>query len=292
MPTVDDLAGVYVPTWIAPDGTEYDLNPAGTRLFSLNAVAGLGIAPVNLSTTADPLGGVIVDDVVSLPRTVVWPLRVRGTTHLEYLALWRDYARAFALTRRLGPGRLRIARPDGTAREIEAYYQAGFEQEPGEGWVHDTPKISLLCPDGFFRGVDQEEVGGQYETPVDYLSPYPSVSGGAVLGSTTVINTGDVEAWPTWTITGPASAITATNLTLDQGFTLTYALPADQTITITTRPSRILGPGGINITNALTWPGSRLWRLVPGENAVNFDVAGAGPGSSVLLSYYPRYDTP
>lgn len=291
MPTIDDLAGVYTPTWISPDGTELDLNPAGTELFTMNAVTGLGITPVTLATTPDPLGGVSVDDVVPQPRNITWPIRLRGATHLDFLDLWRTYSRAFALTRRMGPGRLRLARPDGSSREIEAYYQSGWDQEPGQGWTHDTPVIALFCPDGFWRDTEPEEILGEYATPVDYLSPYPSVSGGSVLGATTVTNGGDVEAWPTWTITGPATSITATNVTLGQSFTLTYSLAVDQVITITTRPGTIVGPGGVNLTSSLTWPGSRLWRLLPGANDVNFDVGGAGTGSSVQLTYYPRYET-
>lgn len=195
-------------------------------------------------------------------------------------------------TRRRGPGRLRALRPDGSAREIECYYQAGFDGEPGQGWLWDTAVLSLYCPDPFWRDVKAESIPYSYAgAPVSYLSPYLTVSPSSVLGVTTAHNAGDVEAWPTWTIIGPATAVVATNHSTGESFTLTGTLTAGQVATITTDPPAVRGPGGANWSNKLSWPGAVLWGLQPGVNDVEFAVAGAAAGTKITLSYVPRYET-
>lgn len=282
-----------MPTWIAPDGTTRDLNPPGSEMLTLDAVSGLGIAPVDIVTDPDPKGGSQPRFIQARSRNITWPIRLRGMTHMEFLTLWRFYAYGFAQTRRLGVGILRITRPDGSAREIEALYAAGMDGEPGQGWLEDTAVLSLFCPDPFFRDVvpiiiTREDEGG---AAADFLDPYPSLAGGSTLEASTVFNPGNVEAWPVWTLTGPADELIATNVTTGKTFELVYELLAGETITIVTRPDVITGPGGINLINALEWPDSDLWRLEPGTNEVEFQVLGSAAGTRIDIEFYPRYET-
>jgi hypothetical protein len=284
--------GEYAPTWIDPLGGVWDLNPPGTDLFSVNAVSGYGITPVNLITKPDPRGGVTVLGVRAQQRMLTWPVRIRGRTHMEFLARWRAVGAAFALTRTQGPGLFRLTRPDGSAREVLAYYQAGWDGEPGQGWLEDTPVLSLLCPDPFWRDATPTTLAFEYGESVDYLDPFPNISSGTVLGDDLqVTNPGRVEAWPEWKITGPADSLVATNSTLGKQFELVYGLEAGETITITTRPGAVIGPAGQMLGGALTRPGSTLWRLAPGVNNVTFTLSGSGPGTAITLTFYPRYET-
>jgi hypothetical protein len=45
------------------------------------------------------------------------------------------------------------------------------------------------------------------------------------------------------------------------------------------------GIGGLN------WPEAQLWSLPPGTTPVTFQLAGAGAGSAVDMSFNPRYET-
>ncbi|SBT64214.1 Phage tail protein [Micromonospora sediminicola] len=288
-PPVDP--GRPVAVWIAPDGTEWPLTNDSTLFFTLNAVTGWGAAPINIVADDHPRGGTRVRHIQPQPRTITWPLRVRADTHLELVAGWRALSNAFTQTRRLGPGRLRIMRPNGDAREILAYYQQGFDGEPGQGHTYDTAVLSLYCEDPFWRAVRPLSLPYAYGTAVSYLSPYLTVSPSSVLGTATAVNEGNVEAWPTWTIVGPATAVVATNLSTGEAFTLTGTLTAGQVATITTDPPAVRGPGGANWTGKLTWPGAQLWALQPGLNNVEFAVAGAAAGTAITLSYVPRYET-
>lgn len=283
--------GEYVPSWIDPDGVEWHLNPPGNELFTMNAVTGYGITPVSLITKPDPRGGVNVVGVRAQQRILTWPVRVRAGTHLEFLAKWRALGVAFAKTRRLGPGLFRLTRPDGTAREALAYYQSGWDGEPGQGHTFDTPVLNLLVPDGFWRDARPVELSREYGSSVDYLAPFPNLSSGEVLGATQITNPGQVEAWPTWRIDGPATQVVAVNNTLGKTFTVNHDLAAGEHIDITTRPGRVTGPAGEMLSGALQRPGSNLWRLEPGVNDVTFTVSGSAAGTKITLSFYPRYET-
>lgn len=285
----------YEPKWIGPDGTEVLLNPVGQDgLFSLKAVGGLGAAPVDLVTEPDPAGGVRWRFTRPKERSIVWPLRVRGATNVEFLALWRATVEAFTQTDRLGPGLLRLTRPDGSAREIEALYASGMEGQPAEGaWLEDTLVVNLFCPDPYWRDTVATVLVRGAEDPVDFLAPYPSVSSGNVLGANTVLdNPGSVPAWPTWTLHGPATQLVATSDTRGgQSFTLAYNLLEGETLTITTSPISVTGPGGVNLIDALNWPNAQLWRLDPGSNNINFQVDGAGATTEAEFAFYPRHQT-
>ncbi|GAA3781094.1 phage distal tail protein [Micromonospora maritima] len=278
-------------SWITPDGREIPLDAPSLGWFTPRGRAGLGAAPVELVSDPHPRGGVRVRHIQPQARPITWPLFMSANSHLELVAMYRMLASAFTSTRRLGPGTLRVMRPDGTAREIRAYYDGGFTGEPGWGFLHEQVVLSLFCEDPYWRSTQPVSLPYQQATGASYLNPYMTVSPSSVLGATTATNAGDVEAWPVWSITGPATAITATNNTTGRAFTLTATLTAGQTATITTETAQVRGPAGENWTGNLNWPGAVMWGLQPGSNDVTFAVTGATSATRVVLSYVPRYET-
>lgn len=291
--------------WIDPSGGEWPLMDETSGWWTTNAgIKGMGaVAP--LVFTNDPVarGGTKVRWIQPDARTITWPLRVEGCDHAEFVANWRNLARAFTKTRRLGPGQLIVSRPDGSARQIDAYYQEGFEEAAGAGmsavWF-DAVSLSLYCPDPYWRSLYPIEIERHYQpsgpaTP--FLNPYPFVTSTLVLGDSTVNNPGDVECYPDFIITGPASGITATNNTtggtwsMDPNTVLGRALAADEVITITGNPPMIAGPAGGLWQSAIDWSSSDLWWLEPGFNDVTLSLASPGAGSNIAMSFYPRYET-
>lgn len=278
-------------SWVDPTGVEWMLDVPSQGWVTPRGRAGLGAAPVGMVTDPHPRGGARVRHIQPQPRTITLPVDVWGQSPLEFTQRWRDLMRAFTMTRRLGPGIFRKMLPDGEVREIRAYYDGGFDGQPGRGHVSDTAVVSLFCEDPFWSGTAVVSAPYTNGAAVSYLNPYLTVSPSSVLGATTATNPGDVEAWPQWQITGPASAVTATNNTTGQSFTLTGALTAGQTATITTDPPTVRGPAGENWTGNLNWPGAVLWALEPGVNDVTFSVTGATAATSITLSYTPRYES-
>lgn len=283
-----------------PSGKAWDLSDtAGAQFTIAEGVAGLGAAPYALTTDPHPRGGARLRHVQAQPRTITWPVLVQGATHDAFIANWRALARAFTATLRNGPGHLEVQRPDGSRRRIAVIYQAGFDTAGAAygGITWDTAVLQLWCEDPYWVDPAPRTVHREYGAGEDYLQPFPSVSSGQVLGATTVHNDSDVEVFPTWTITGPASLITFTNTTTGEEFVFDPsavghgALVAGETMTIQTDPVQVRFQDGSNWVGGLNWPGAQLWALQPGDNAVTFQLDGSAVGSAVDMSYFPKYET-
>lgn len=287
--------------WTSPQGVEYTLNLPALDAYGYLATAGVtgfGIAPITIATDPHPRGGVRVRHIQPQPRMITLPLYIEGSSEIEFRTRWRALAQAFAETRRLGPGLVTVLRPDGTRRLIEAYYQDGWDVNPGMGAMRDVVALTLMCPDPFWRDLEPTLAANAYAPAAgDFLDPLPTISSAQTLGETTVHNPGGVEAWPTWTVTGPASQITATNLTTEESWTLDPVafdggpITAGQTITVTTDPPTVTGPDGSDWTGAMNWPAAVLWPLDPGTNDVEFLVSGSSSGTSMSAEFYARYET-
>lgn len=294
--------GFATATYTDPAGTVWPLTDSTRGWFTLaDGVSGIDVAPHEITKDAHPRGGSRPRHVQPVERTIIWPLHVFGADHMEFVTRWRALARAFAATLQDGPGWLEIARPDGTRRRIRVMYETGFEgqAERGTGIISDSAVISLYCPDPFF--VDPVEVteSREHGVGVDYLVPYPSVSSSQVLGATTLLNPGDVESWPRWTITGPASLVTITNTGTGESWVLDPDAPdiehgpllEGEQVTVTTDPPRVTFEGdGSNWLGALNWPGAVLWPLARGINHVVFQLDGAAAGSRVDVAFAARYE--
>lgn len=283
-------------TWIAPDGTVWPLTTPSLGWHTLDAVTGWGAAPKRITTRPHPRGGVRVSHIQPQARYITWPLRVEGSTHLELVGNWRRIVDAFEMTDQLGPGRLQVARPDGTRREILAYSQEGFDGSQGQGHTYDTAVLTLLCEDPYWRDVDETapEPWAYVATVEDFLDPYPTVSSGQTIdGGSTVFNAGEIEAWPVWTITGPMTSLLATNLTTGEEFTLTATLADDtETATVDTYAGTVTGPDGTTSWfGFLNQPGAVLWGLAPGENQIEFTMGGANVGSQIAMTWRNRWRT-
>lgn len=286
--------GTMFATWVAPDGTEWPLTDTAPDrgYFTTREIGGWGTVPVEYTLDPMPRGGESVRYVKVSSARLVWPLNIYGDTHQEFLDRYRAVKRAFTQTALRGQaGTMIVYRPDGSARQISGFYEDGFRGEPGENWLFANPVITLLCPDSFWQDVDTITVTRSYAAGgASFLNPFPTISSSQVLGSTTVNNPGDVQAWPSWVINGPMTALTAVNNTTSQAFTLTYTLLAGETITMTTDRPTVRGPAGQNLVGSLNWPAAYLWGLATGDNDIDFSVGGASAGTAIQMSFNPRYD--
>lgn len=286
--------------FIDPFGKTWDLTDASGAQFTLaEGVEGIGAAPYALTSDPHPRGGARLRHVQAQPRNITWPVLVQGATHTEFVARWRALAAAFTATLRNGPGHLEVQRPNGSRRRIAVIYEGGFDTSGAAygGITWDTAVLQLWCEDPYWVDPVARSVNREYGAGEDYLQPFPSVSSGSVLGATTVRNEGDVIVYPTWTITGPASLVTFTNTSTGEEFIFDPSavghgpLVAGESMTIRTDPVQVRFQDGSNWIGGLNWPGAQLWGLQPGDNAVTFQLDGSEVGSSVSMSYNPKYET-
>ena len=295
MAVVLEDVGRPTATWTDPTGEVWQLSdssPDGPGWFTPPGPSGWNATGYEIVPDPMPRGGENVRFVRAKPARIIWPLYVYGDTHLAYLQHLRQIKKAFTMTvHRRAAGTLTVTRPDGGgARAIDCYYESGFEGEAEQGWLYSKDAIVLFAPDGYWRDVEPVTVVHSYIPGVSYLSPFPQVSASLALGENEITNDGDVDAWPTWTITGPMSSISATNNTTGYQFTLGYGLAAGEQITITTFQPAVRGPSGGNLSQNLDWPNAYLWWLAPGGNQVTFNVAGGDVGTSVQVQFHPRYE--
>lgn len=285
--------GSITATWTDPTGVQWELSNTADTLgwFTVPGPSGWHATTYEIVTDPVPRGGENVRFIRSKPARLVWPVYTYGDTHLAYTARRRQIQRAFTMTlHRRSVGTLRVIRPDNSAREIDCFYESGLEGEAGEGWLFSKDAVNLFCPDGYWRDTTPQSIIRAYVPGVDFLNPFPTVSDSLTLGETQVDNIGDVDAWPTWTLTGPMTAVTATNVTTGYEWTLTTPVLAGEQVTVTTFQPSVRGAAGENLVNALDWPNAYLWWLAPDTNDLIINVTGGGVGTSVQMDFYPRYE--
>ncbi|WP_432077836.1 phage distal tail protein [Streptomyces sp. YPW6] len=230
-------------------------------------------------------------------------VRAEGKTITLPVAFWANDSRAAYMTRRRalirslnpkrGQGTLTLTEPDGGQRSIGVRYTDGMEGDEsrdaaGARWCITALVFDVASPYWTGGEVTTEWKNG---TGGDFFPFLPLVVGDSqVLGSVTVDNDGDDDAFPVWTIKGPATAITLTNTTTGQTLALTRTITGADTIVIDTRERRQTA-----LLNGVTnlWPDlsddSSLWPLETGPNDLSLTVAGSTTDTSVRMTYQPRY---
>lgn len=274
--------------WLDPSGVLRDLTyQTSQSVFVTKGSSGLGTPPVDLVADKLPFtAGSLLRYTQTMPLEINLPISVISSTFaglqgaVDGLRRWFDTGSERASV----PGYLRVTRPqDAAVRQIACYYTGGLEGDLSPGGPTWVPLVvSLLAPD-------------PYWTPT---APATTTYAAAAVGvQQAVINTGDFDGYPVWTITGPCSGISINNDTTGKGFTLTagggLAVGAGQVLTIDTRPASLrttqqVTVGPTNHFNKLA-AGSSLWWLAPGSNLFTILASGVTGATSFALSWLPRY---
>ncbi|MDQ3577414.1 MAG: phage tail family protein [Actinomycetota bacterium] len=276
--------------WIAADGESIVLNDERAGYKVTKGVTGLGVAPVEHVTETTPLlDGEIITDTYEAGRTIMLPMVITAPDN----GLLRGRLRALvdALDPR-SPGHLEVAQSDGQRRRIRAVYSAGLEGVEDKDSGGDTTwyrfVLRLYCPDPAFFDPNPITLSFPYPEPVPFFPILPvTLSADSVLGVVAIHNPGDLAAWPAWTATAPGTAVALDNEDTGEELHLTGTLT--DTLTIVTRP----GEQSIRMGTADWWGNltgtPQFWQLPPGTTNASLALTGAGPGSSIGLSFVARY---
>lgn len=233
----------------------------------------------------------------------------RHGVHEFTMPFWREAATEAALRADLrdvvarmdpvrGDGRIRVVAPGGDSREIVCRVASGLGVNETLG--QDSGLLSQrLAP--VFRAYEP-----YWTATADTIINYPGggvvatffpffplkLSASETIADTDVTNEGDVDAWPVWTLTGPATDVVAENLTTGKSWSLTPspALIAGQSATVDTRPGvkTVLRSDGVNLFPGLS-ASSSLWPLRRGVNRVRVSMGGSTAASNVRLAFRPRH---
>jgi hypothetical protein len=287
--------------WIGPDGTVFRLDD--DPYTSLTGRTGFGPIRPEHVVERTMSGTALMRDVRLTPRVMTVPLLIQADTPSGYLSAYRalQASTIHKVRGSLVAGRMRVVLPDGSFREIPAYYQGGLD--PVEDVLDDMlwsrqehQDLEFYAPDPAFLGPGiphawQIVVAGRAFYPVYPLRLNPSQLG----GTATVLNPGDLPAYPVWTITGPGT-VTIANLDSGEQFGFSTELDPGQVVTVDTRPPDVAPDTGLTAVDDQGedfWPHfdrlPDLFELPPGETRLALDLTSATEASRVDLVFTPRY---
>lgn len=270
--------------WIDPTGVVHDLTRATSpNLFVSHGSAGLGAPPISINEEKLPfISGSVMRRVNVQPVKMSIPITVAASSMAnligiaDYLRLWFDTGDE----KRRTPGIFRITREDDTIRQRVAYYTGGLEGEMREGTPDThTYVVDLFAPDGHPTAKDPQEL--EYDTS-DFASPLP------------IMNSGQMDAFPVWTFTGPGNGIVIGNLTTGTVWAYTTLIADGDTLTVDTRPSSlrttqpVIDQDGENLWPNF-YPTSSLWHLAPGLNMISATATSTNGNTRLAVSFLERY---
>lgn len=238
--------GLAAMTWTGWDGTVFDLLDPAAGVFLAGGVLGLNMPTHAAVTRSTPgVAGSRLLDTRALGRDITWPVFMFSATSQG----WVDLDRAFWAT--MHPDRAgvwSVTDPAGSTRKLRARYvdDGGhiFTADPtSTGW--QLYVVRLVADQPYWEGepVTRSWKGGPAEPYYGgtggggYGPPY-FIAPGSTLGTATMDNPGDVDAYPVWTITGPT-----TSVTVGVGgrlVTAPFPIPDGTSLTVDPRP----GPTG------------------------------------------------
>lgn len=272
-------------TWTDAAGTATVFDGSDGISMLVNPV---GLEAPNPTNTIDPLvafnGGVLVNR--SRPvRSIALALYVEHATRVET-------AVAELASMLQGPGTLVYA-DDVQSRTLrQVIYETGIDGSGPGNLLARSLVVSLLALDPWWYGPAVSQLlptvavtGFDAAIAFDSVTPF---DGG---GSVAVAVTGDVEAYPVFTVAGPA-----TTLTVGSGgfaWQISSTLTSSDTLVVDHRPSS-RGPrkNGGAVDWSLLTETSRLWPLAQGLTPVITGATGTTGATSVVMSWEPKYLTP
>lgn len=280
-------------SWSA-GGRVRDLS-AGTAYLRRGGIVGHLAAPRSaLESTPPTLDGGVWRGEKFQPRDIGLSLITVASTPQA----WWDESRALVRDFH-GEGILMVSHPDGGTRMLTARYVTGLESPEG-GDPGAIPigafVVQLRAYDPWWYGPAVTRKF-QLSTAAGWFSGPPfSINPTELLGSgSTVLNPGDVDAYPMWTVTGPCSSVSAT---AEDGsaWQVDIDLTAGEVITVDCDPrvpgnAKITSASGANLWGVATSDYPDLWPLPAGESTITVAMAGASTASRVDLAFNPRYRT-
>lgn len=285
-------------TWVEPDGTTHALNyaTAGIGLRKEGSIGrnGAFMPPVAFVEDLVPnQAGSRLRAVRIRPREVDLPIYCEAAdeatlrTTLRSILGWFDPQR--------GDGTFRVQAPGGDVRQLVCRYAGGLEmvesgQQGGVTWQQFV--LILRAVDPYWYAPNA--ISKTYLLATATTSFFPifplRLSGSTVFADDSVVNGGDVEAWPVWTVVGPGSSIYLRNLTTGQFINVNTTLATGEILTVDTRPGKksIKKSDGTNLFGSMS-SDSAMWSFARGTTAIRVEMASSTVDSSVSYSYFPRY---
>jgi hypothetical protein len=180
----------------------------------------------------------------------------------------RRWARALDPVK--GEGTLTVVQGAHAGRQLVCAYEAGLDTFAEEYPSLGLTVLAFRAADPYWQDAIESSLVANIASTVYHWFPFfPLILGASdVFAVATIVNTGDVSAWPVVTATGPGT---------------------DLTLVVDHRPGhKSARLDGVNVFARLT-DDSILWPLVPGPNRISIGFAGGTAQSQVQFAWRSRW---
>lgn len=268
--------------WTAWDGTVWDLSDPEAGVFLLNdGLEGLGMPDITNYTHSSPVvHGEAWDGWLATGRKVFWTVAI---FHDADSVGWVRRHRAFWRSMRPGKtGVWSVGLPTGETFNLRLRFRGdgghSYTTDPvGRGW--EVYGVELFPEQPFWEAppvVEFWDSGEQvpFLGPEDIGPPF-YVSPVSTIGTATITNPGDVDAFIQWTVIGPTESVTVG--IGGKNTVVPFVVPDGQKLVIDTNPRNLIAElNGVDVMSRLrefNYP-----PLPPGED-IKLSLAMKGNGS-------------
>jgi len=274
---------------------EYNGYTFNTTNADIESVSGIGFPDIRATEqNTSEQDGSIPTSYRFGSRTFGWTGHLTDTTAALYLAERDDLMGALNLQNQPVEGlTMTFTLITGDTRTLRETRLVGAvldfpDGEPSIIW--NSYALTFRSSFGFFEGTetdgDQQITVSSGGTAVP--SPVPSPLSGTVTVSSgtdplTVTNAGNANAYPVFTITGPGTTFTISNLTTGHSLTLDKTLIAGDTVEIDTRTHTIVKNGSDNVYDGFS--GSFIY-IQSGSNTITFTAASGTDANTQLRTVF------
>jgi hypothetical protein len=273
------------------EGANGDVLTFDSQNFILTVgVSGFGIPATSIRISESAGDGGVWRHTKRLPREVDLPITIFGTSRVDVESKLRRIGRI--LQDGEGAPKLRATYLDGSSLFLSLHYVGGGEtviDSSTAGVTFCRWVISLRAPNPFWLSGIEEEFSISTGSTGRGLLPNLTklrVSSSSTLGVVTVVNAGDVSAFPVWRIAGPAKDLVIGNGTQSFGFADVFS---GEVILVNTETGTVTNIDGENLYARLS-AAPKLFSLPPGTTGLSVLGTDTDLDFNVRLTYSPRYE--
>lgn len=191
-----------------------------------------------------------------------------------------------------GEGTLTVVQGAYAGRQLVCAYEAGLDSWAEEGYAQlGLTTLAFRAADPYWQDATESSLLATISsTAVTWFPFLPLILGSSdVFAVATITNSGDVDAWPIITTTGPGTDLNVTNQTTGLSWHFTGSIAAGSQLVVDHRPGhKSARLDGVNVFGRLD-DASVLWPLAPGPNRISIGFASGTAVSSVAFTWRNRW---
>jgi phage-related protein len=249
---------------------------------------GLGIPSTDLKLTPSAGDGSTWRSTRRGIRELDLPIVVVGSDRSDVESKLRRLASA--MSDRYGTPKLLALYSDGASYEIEVHYAGGAETTFGSeaGSTFANWNIALQAPDPYWTSQQSVLFSLGASSGTKGLLPELDrmlVQTSQLLGSFSVENPGDVDAFPVWTFEGTSTGISVTLKGV--GFSYTETLGTTGKVIVNTKDATVKDASNVN-KYAYLGSAPKLFSIPPGSSTMSITATGSDTTTRISGYFNPR----